>query len=91
MMRSGDQKNKLEICCQLLSPSTELQKRSLHPVDWTKTAAKYTEMKNAQSTRAKRAKLLFFIAKDAISLLSSWLLKKKDMKNRCAAHYLSES
>ena len=76
MMRSGDQKNKLKICCQVLSPSTELQKRSLHPVDWTTTAAKYTEMKNARSTRAK---LLFFIAKDAISLLSSWLLKKKDL------------
>ena len=79
MMRFGDQNNKLEICCQVLSPSTELQKRSLHPVDWTTTAAKYTEMKNARSTRVKRAKLLFFSPKYAISLLSSWLLKKKNI------------
>ena len=41
---------------------TQLQNKSFHVVERTRTAAKCTKMKNA---RAKRAKVLFFAAKYA--------------------------
>ena len=41
----------------MLTSSTQLQNRSFHDVERTRTAAKCQKMKNA---RAKRAKLFFF-------------------------------
>ena len=46
----------LKVCRHVLTSSTQLQNRSFHGVNMTRTAAKCTKMKNA---RAKRAKLLF--------------------------------
>ena len=42
--------------------STQLQKRSFHVIERTRTSSKCQKMKNA---RAKRAKILFFIVKYA--------------------------
>ena len=57
--------------------SIQLQKRSFHVIERTRTSSKCQKMKNA---RAKRAKILFFIVKYAnfmgfLLLSSSWLLK----------------
>ena len=46
----------------MLTSSTQLQNRSFHVVERTRTSTKCQKMKNA---RAKRAKLLFFIVKYA--------------------------
>ena len=51
--RFVDQKKKLTACHQVLTSSTQLHKRSLHVVDWTKTAAKCTTMKKARAKRGK--------------------------------------
>ena len=53
---------KLNICNHMLTSSTQLQNRSFHVVERTKTSATCLKIKNA---RAKRAKLLFFIIKYA--------------------------
>ena len=45
-----------------LTSSTQLQKRSFHVIERTRTSSKCQKMKNA---RAKRAKILFFIVKYA--------------------------
>ena len=55
-------KTKLNICYHMLTSSTQLQNRSFHVVERTRTSSKCQKMKNA---RAKRAKILFFIDKYA--------------------------
>ena len=59
--RLGHRKTKLNICHHMLTSSTQLQNRSFHVVERTRTSSK-CQMKNA---RAKRAKILFFIVKYA--------------------------
>jgi len=56
--RFRDKKTKLKL--YLLSSSTQLQNRSFHVVERTRTSAKFPKMKNAH---AKRAKILFFVVK----------------------------
>ena len=53
---------KLNICHHMLTSSTQLQNRSFHVVERTRTSSKCQKMKN---TSAKRAKILFFIVKYA--------------------------
>ena len=53
---------KLNISRHLLTSSRQLQNRSFHVVEKTRTSSKCPKMKNA---RAKRTKLLFFIVKYA--------------------------
>ena len=60
--RLGLQKTKLNICHHMLTSSTQLQNRSFHVVERTRTSSKCQKKKNA---RAKRAKILFFIVKYA--------------------------
>ena len=60
--RLGHKKTKLNICHHRLSSSTQLQNRSFHVVERTRTSSKCQKMTNA---RAKRAKILFFIVKYA--------------------------
>ena len=59
-IRSGHEKTKLNNCHHIFTSSTQLQNRSFHVVERTRTSTKCQKMKNA---RAKRAKLLFFIVK----------------------------
>ena len=73
----GNKKTKLNSCHHMLTSSTQLQNRSFHVVERTRTFPKCQKMKNA---RAKRAKILFFIVKYAnfggfLLPSSSWLLK----------------
>ena len=75
--RLGHKKTKLDICHHMLTLSTQLQKRSFHVIERTRTSSKCQKMKNAL---AKRAKVLFFVVKICkfVGLLlpsSSWLLK----------------
>ena len=70
--RLGHKKTKLNICHHLLTSSTQLQNRSFHVVERTKTSSKYQKMKSA---RAKRAKILFFIVKYAN--LSSFCCRRR--------------
>ena len=60
--RLGHKKTKLKICHHMLTSSTQLQNRSFHVVEKTRTSTKCQKMKNA---RAKRAKILFFFVKYA--------------------------
>ena len=60
--RLEQKKTKLNICHHMLTSSTQLQNRSFHVVERTRTSTKCQKMKNA---RAKRAKILFFIVKYA--------------------------
>ena len=60
--RSGHKKTKLNIFHHMLTSSTQLQNRSFHVIERTRTSSNYQKMKNA---RAKRAKILFFIVKYA--------------------------
>ena len=75
--RLRDKQIKLNICHHMLTLSLQLQNRSFHVVERTRTSAKCLKMKNA---RAKRAKLLFFIFKYA-NLWRSWC--------RCRRGYLN--
>ena len=59
--RLGHKKTKLNICHHVLTSTTQLQNRSFHVVERTRTSSK-CQKKNA---RAKRAKILFFILKYA--------------------------
>ena len=75
--RLGHEKTKLNICHHMLTSSTQLQNRSFHVVERTRTSSKCQKMKYA---RAKRAKILFLIVNYAnlgflLSSSSSWLLK----------------
>ena len=58
----GHKKTKLNICQHVPTSSTQLQNRSFHVVERTRTSSKCKKMKSA---RAKRAKILFFIVKYA--------------------------
>ena len=60
--RLGRKRTKLNICYHKLTSSTQLQNKSFHVVERTRTSSKCQKMKNA---RAKRAKILFFIVKYA--------------------------
>ena len=60
--RLGHKKTKLNICHHMLTSSTQLQNKSFHVVERTRTSSKCQKIKNA---RAKRAKILFFIVKYA--------------------------
>ena len=55
--RLGHKKTKLNICHHMLTSSTQVQNRSFHVVERTRTSLKCQKMKYA---RAKRAKILFF-------------------------------
>ena len=55
-------KTKLNVCHHMLTSSTQLQNRSFHVVESTRTSSKCQKMKD---TRAKRAKILLFIVKYA--------------------------
>ena len=55
-------KTKINTCHHMLTTSRQLQNRSFHIIQRTRTSATCEEMKNA---RAKRAKLLFFVVKYA--------------------------
>ena len=73
----GNKATKLNICYHMLASSSQIQNRSLHVVERTRTSARCSKMKTA---RAKRVKLLFFhcqICKFVTFLLplSLWLLK----------------
>ena len=57
--RFRDKKTKLNICHHMLTSFAQLQNRSFHVVERTRTSANCPEMKNA---RAKRAKLLFSLS-----------------------------
>ena len=78
--RLGHEKTKLNICNHMLTSSTQLQNRSFHVAERTRTSSKCQKMKYA---RAKRAKILFLIVNYAnlgfllssSSSSSSWLLK----------------
>ena len=58
----GHKKTKINICHHMLTSSTQLQNRSFHVVERTRTSTKCQKMKYA---RAKRAKILFFTVKYA--------------------------
>ena len=60
--RLGHKKTKLNIFHHMLTSSTQLQNRSFHVVERTRTSSKCQKMKYA---RAKRAKILFSIVKYA--------------------------
>ena len=60
--RLGHKKTKLNICHHMLTSSTQLQNRSFHVVERTRTSSKCQKMKYA---RAKRPKILFFTVKYA--------------------------
>ena len=60
--RLGHEKTKLNIGHHMLASSTQLQNKSSHVVERTRTSTKCQKMKNA---RAKRAKILFFVVKYA--------------------------
>ena len=60
--RLGHKKTKLNICQHMLTSSTQLQNRSFHVVERTRTSTKCQKMKNS---RAKRANILFSIVKYA--------------------------
>ena len=53
----GPKKTKLNICHHMLTLPTQLQNRSFHVIERTRTSSKCQKMRNA---RAKRAKILFF-------------------------------
>ena len=71
--RLGDKKTKLNICHHMLTSSIQLQNRSFHVVERTRTSSKCQKLKNA---RAKRAKILFFIVKYA-NLWGSCCLRRR--------------
>ena len=60
--RLGHKKTKLDNGHHMLTSSTQLQNRSFHVVERTRTSSQCQKRKN---TRAKRAKILFFIVKYA--------------------------
>ena len=86
--RLGHKKTKLNICHYMLTSSTEMQNRSFHVVERTRTTSKCQKMKNA---RAKRAKILFFTVKYANLPSSSWLLKLSAVLGRPVELCMDES
>ena len=96
--RLEHKQTKLNICHHILTSSTQLQNRSLHVVERTRTSSKCQKMKNA---RAKRAKILFFIVKYANlrgfccrrrrGCLSSLLSSSSTSSLRWSSYLLDES
>ena len=86
--RLGHKKTKLNICHYMLTSSTQMQNRSFHVVERTRTSSKCQKMKNA---RAKRAKILFFTVKYANLSSSSWLLKLSAVLGRPVELCMDES
>ena len=75
--RLGHKKTKLNICHHMLSSPTQLQNRSFHVVERTRTSSKCQKMKNARAKRTKNTVFHCQICKFVGFLLpsSSWLLK----------------
>ena len=82
--RLGHKKAKLNICDHMLTSSTQLQNRSFHVVERTRTSSKCQKMKNA---RAKRAKILFFIVKYA-NLCGSCCRRRRRRRRGCLSSLL---
>ena len=51
---SSHKKTKLNICHYMLTSSTQLQNRSFHVVERTRTSSKCQKIKNARAKRAKK-------------------------------------
>ena len=70
-------KTKINICHDKLTSSTQLQNRSFHVVERTRTSSKCQKTKNARAKRAKNTVFHCQICKFVTFLLlsSSWLLK----------------
>ena len=76
--RLGHKKRKWNICHHMLTSSKQLQNRSFHVVERTRTSSKCQKLKNA---RAKRAKILSNMQICRVLLpSSSWLLKLTETK-----------
>ena len=75
--RLGHKKTKLNICHHMLTSSTQLQKRSFHVVERTRTSSKCQKMKYARAKRAKNTVFHCQICKFVGFLLPSslWLLQ----------------
>ena len=75
--RLGHKRTKLNIFHHMLTSSTQLQNRSFHVVQRTRTSSKCQKMKNARAKRAKNAVFHCQICNFVRFLLpsSSWLLK----------------
>ena len=86
--RLGHKRTKLNICHYMPTSSTQMQNRSFHVVERTRTSSRCQKMKNA---RAKRAKILFFIVKYANLPSSSWLLKLSAVLGRPVELCMDES
>ena len=75
--RLGRKKTKFNICHDKLTSSTQLQNRSFHVVERTRTSSKCQEMKHARAKRAintvSHCQICKFVA--FLLLSSSWLLK----------------
>ena len=89
--RLGHKSIKLNICHHMVTSSTQLQNRSFHVVERTRTSSKCQKMKNARAKRAKNTVFHCQICKFVRFLLpsSSWLLKLPIMRegnNRIRAH-----
>ena len=85
--RLGHKRTKLNICHYMLT-STQMQNRSFHVIERTRTSSRCQKMKNA---RAKRAKILFFIVKYGNLPSSSWLLKLSAVLGRPVELCMDES
>ena len=81
--RLGHKKSKLNIFDHVLTSSTQLQNRSFHVVERTRTSSKCQKMKNARAKRAKNTVFHCQMCKFVWFLLpsSSWLLKLPKMKS----------
>ena len=92
--RLGHNKTKLNICHHMLTSSTQLQNKSFHVVERTRTSSKCQKMKNSRAKRAKNTVFHCQICKFVRFLLpsSSWLLKLPSNNDRTAkTTFLSQS
>ena len=74
--RLGHKWTELNICHHMLTSSTQLQKRSFHVVERTRTSSKCQKMKNARAKRANtvsRCQICKYV--ELLLPSSSWLLK----------------
>ena len=80
--RLGHKKTNLNICHHMLTSSTQLQNRSFHVVERTRTSAKCQKMKYARAKRAKDTVFHCQICKFLRFLLpsSSWLLRARSIQ-----------
>ena len=77
--RFGDNKKILKIFHDMPTSSSQLQNRSFHVLERTRTAVKWTKMK---ITRAKHAKLLFLIVK-YVNLWRSCRRRRRRRRRGC--------